>query len=99
MNLNELKDGQAIVGLEPDLVCTLVSVKHISTDTAKVVYEQPRVASAPFQPVCDSKRRLSNEAIVTGKLGIKGFAFVGQSFLSRQQKIYNTNYGGSHLCA
>lgn len=41
MKLAEIKKGQALVGLEPDVVCTVVSVDPISETAVQVFYKRP----------------------------------------------------------
>ena len=44
MQLAELKPGLALVGLEPDLVCTVVAVNVISAGAVQVFYKLPEGA-------------------------------------------------------
>ena len=41
MLLAELKAGLALVGLEPELVCTVIAVKVIADGAVQVVYQLP----------------------------------------------------------
>jgi hypothetical protein len=41
MQLSELKAGLALVGLEPELVCTVVAVNAIADGAVQVFYKQP----------------------------------------------------------
>lgn len=41
MQLSELKPGLALVGLEPDLVCSVVAVNVIAEGAVQVFYKLP----------------------------------------------------------
>ncbi|OGQ97495.1 MAG: hypothetical protein A2284_09200 [Deltaproteobacteria bacterium RIFOXYA12_FULL_61_11] len=41
MKLTDLARGQAILGLEPELVCTVVAVELLGAEAAQVVYKLP----------------------------------------------------------
>ncbi len=41
MLLSEIEDGQSLSGLEPDLVCKVVTVRALSEGAAQIYYQLP----------------------------------------------------------
>src|SRR5690349_13474400 len=73
MQLAELKPGLALVGLEPELVCTIVAVTPIAENAVQVYYKLPNGVL---------KERLlgiDDEATVTVAVAERPWAFDGDS--------------------